>query len=146
MTCYQIWSNAADGEKRMSWLIQMTMIFEACEQWMTLLIRITVIFEACEQRMTLLIQVTDFRGSENSAAYSPKERPLELLQHKDSSNREQPSTDGIYWRRIPQDLHPFDQERIWCLVYDPWMQTHTKQMKYNGNCTLSLCKIYTEQI
>lgn len=63
---------------------------------MTLLIRITVIFEACEQRMTLLIQVTDFRGSENSAAYSPKERPLELLQHKDSSNREQPSTDGIY--------------------------------------------------
>ena len=54
MTCYQIWSNAADGEKRMSWLIQMTMIFEACEQ-----------------RMTLLIQITDFRGSVNSAAYSP---------------------------------------------------------------------------
>ena len=71
MTCYQIWSNAADGEKRMSWLIQMTMIFEACEQWMTSLIRITVIFEACEQRMTLLIQITDFRGSVNSAAYSP---------------------------------------------------------------------------
>ena len=49
----------------------MTMIFEACEQWMSLLIRITVIFEACEQRMTLLIQITDFRGSVNSAAYSP---------------------------------------------------------------------------
>ena len=32
MACYQIWYNAADGEKRMSSLIQMTLIFGACEQ------------------------------------------------------------------------------------------------------------------
>lgn len=52
MTCYQIWYNAADGEKKNDF----TMISGACEQWMTLLVQITVIFGAVWTVLLLVLK------------------------------------------------------------------------------------------
>lgn len=58
MTCYQIWYNAADGEEK-EWLYN-----DFRGVW-------TV-------NDFISSNNSDFRGSVNSSAFSPQERPLEL--------------------------------------------------------------------
>lgn len=80
MTCYQIWYNAADGEKKNDFINSNDNDFQGV--W--------------TGNAIISSNNSDFRGSVKSSAFILQERPLELQQHKDSWNREQPSTDGIY--------------------------------------------------